>query len=164
MKLRDFAGNTIHCMKLKLLSALAATAILAGCASPHVVETTKLSDSKMTCTQIQMEMAEADRFRADAQKEKGMTGTNVAAALFFLPAMIGTYSNANEAISAADKRKSNLIALYNEKRCDGSVATGGAGAEQTTEARLKSLKSMLDGGLITKSEFDERRAKIVSAM
>ena len=47
-------------------------------------------------------MAEAERFKVDAQKEKGMTGTNVAAVIFFWPAMIGTYSNANEAISAAE--------------------------------------------------------------
>ena len=44
-----------------------------------------------------------------------MTGTNVAAVIFFWPAMIGTYSNANEAIAAADSRKIYLTSLSTQK-------------------------------------------------
>jgi len=152
-------------MKKTTLAVLAIAATLAGCATPHVVETTKLSDNQLNCSQIELGIREADRFKADAQKEKGMTGTNVAAALFFWPAMFGTYANSNEAIAAADTRKSNLANLFQQKKCDGGgVATGGADAEQATAARLTSLKSMLDQGLITKPEFDARRAKIVAEM
>lgn len=60
---------------------------------------------------------ETDQFEAKARKEKGVTGTNVAAALLFWPAMIATYQNANEAIEAAQKRKSKLTDLYNQKGC-----------------------------------------------
>ncbi len=95
---------------------MAALSALGGCAKPHLVETLRVSDNNLNCTQLEAEIREADRFRTDAQKEKGMTGTNVAAVLFFWPAMMGTYSNANEAIAAADARKSNLTNLHNTKK------------------------------------------------
>jgi len=57
------------------------------------------------------------RFREDADKEKGMTGGNVARALLFWPAILGTFSNANEAIAAADSRKVHLANLMNQKSC-----------------------------------------------
>lgn len=95
----------------------ASLCILAGCATPYVVQPVKMSDASLSCKQIITEMAEADRFRSEAQKEKGVTGTNAAALVFFWPAMIGTYSNANEAIAAADSRKVNLMGLYKQKKC-----------------------------------------------
>ena len=97
---------------------IAVSAFVTGCATPHVVQTVKTTDTSMSCTQIAAEIAEADRFKADAQKEKGMTGTNVAAAIFFWPAMIGTYSNANEAVAAADTRKVHLANLSAQKKCN----------------------------------------------
>lgn len=143
--------------------ALSIASVLAGCASPHVVETSKTTDASLSCQQIEMEMREADRFKSDAQKEKGVTGTNVAAVLLFWPAMIGTYSNANEAIAAANTRKDNLMRLYEKKGCDAAgVASGGKPA--TPEVRLQSLKKMLDDGLISQAEYNERRAKILSEM
>lgn len=57
------------------------------------------------------------RFRDEADKEKGMTGGNVARALLFWPAILGTFSNANEAIAAADTRKVHLANLMNQKNC-----------------------------------------------
>ena len=141
----------------------AAVATLAGCASPHVVESTRPTDANLTCQQLDIEMRDADRFKMEAQKEKGMTGTNVAAVLFFWPAMIGTYANANEAIEAANTRKANLMRLYEKKNCDGGdIATGGSQA--SPEARLQSLKKMLADGLISQAEHDERRAKILASM
>jgi hypothetical protein len=156
-------------MKTLSLASLSFTAllVLSGCATPHVVETTRVTDSNLSCTQLEAEMKDADRFRTDAQKEKGMTGTNVAAVLLFWPAMIGTYSNANEAIAAADSRKVNLMNLYNTKKCSEiGQASGKPAVEtpQTPEARLKSLKAMLDQNLITQTEYEERRTKIVAAM
>lgn len=149
---------------ISALLALAAVAAITGCASPHVVETTRTSDANLNCSQIDAEMKEADRFRSDAQKEKGMTGTNVAAVLFFWPAMIGTYANANEAIEAANTRKANLMRMYEKKGCDGGGIAGGGATTATPEARLQSIKEMLTKGLITQAEHDERRAKILASM
>ncbi len=99
-----------------LLGALAVT-LVAGCATPTVVEESRPSDKRLTCEQLENEMSEADNFRRKAEQEKGVTGTNVAAAIFFWPAILGTYANAGDAIRAADNRKRNLMDIYNEKGC-----------------------------------------------
>ena len=149
------------------LSLIATVTILAGCATPHVVQTVKLSDNSLTCQQLTTEMADADRFRTDAQKEKGMTGTNVAAVIFFWPAMIGTYANANEAIAAADNRRSNLMGLYNEKKCqdgDLSATADRTGTVGTLEKKLGEIKEMLDKKIITQAEYDVQRKKILAGL
>ena len=108
-------------------------------------------------------MAEAERFKVDAQKEKGMTGTNVAAVIFFWPAMIGTYSNANEAISAADLRRSNLMGMYSQKKCqDVNLSTTSAPAG-ALEQKLGEIRSMLDKKLITQAEYDDQRKKALAS-
>ena len=74
-------------------------------------------DNKLTCMQLVAEIQEATEFERKAQKEKGVTGTNVAAAVIFWPAIIGTYHNANEAIDAAKERKEYLVELSTKKGC-----------------------------------------------
>lgn len=141
---------------------------LAGCATPHVVQPTRIGDQNLTCNQLDLEMAEADRFRTEAQKEKGMTGTNVAAALFFWPAMIGTYSNSNEAIAAADARKTHLMSNYVQKNCSSQSAGPTPETARTSfkaaEERLENLKAMLEKGLISSQEYEERRKTIVNSL
>jgi hypothetical protein len=97
--------------------ALSSVFLLSACATPHVVEKKKLSDAKLSCGQITAEIEEADRFEKDARGERKVTGTNVAAAVFFWPALLATYSNTEEAIDAAKDRKQYLISLYEKKKC-----------------------------------------------
>ena len=99
--------------KLLCISALA----LSGCATPHVVEEEKTSDKDLSCVSLQSEIDEAKRFEEAARDEKGVTGTNVVAGLLFWPAIIGTYSNANDAIDAAQERQDHLMKIFNEKGC-----------------------------------------------
>lgn len=147
--------------------AASAALVVSGCATPHVVQEVKTSDNTLTCAQLDTEMSEADRFRSDAQKEKRVTGTNVAAVILFWPAMIGTYSNANEAILAADTRKSHLVGLYAQKKCMEKGQT--ADALTTTfrgenEQQLSELKTTLDKGLISKEEQDIKRKQVLKAV
>jgi hypothetical protein len=154
-------------MILKKLAMSAAIAVLlSACATPHVVQAVRPADTALSCNQLEQEMTEAERFRENAQKEKGMTGTNVAAALFFWPAMFGTYANANEAIAAADTRKSHLAGLHAQKRCgDRAQATDGAPpVGMKTDKKLEELKAMFDKGLITKEEYDSKRAQLINAI
>ncbi len=90
---------------------------LYGCASPTVVQSVKAGDAGLTCPQLQNEYQDAERFKTEADKEKGLTGGNVARALLFWPAILGSYSNANEAIAAADNRRVHLANLMNQKNC-----------------------------------------------
>jgi hypothetical protein len=71
----------------------------------------------MSCSQLKAAYAEAQDFEAKARKERGVTGTNVAAAIFFWPAMLGTYKNTEEAIEAAKDRQKHLEKLGAEKGC-----------------------------------------------
>ena len=62
----------------------------------------KPGDASLSCGQLQNEYADAERYRTTAEKEKTVTGENVARAIFFWPAILGTAANANEAIAAAN--------------------------------------------------------------
>jgi len=103
-------------MKNAYIYMLAVVAIVSGCASPTVVQSIKPGDAGLSCPQLQNEYSDADRFKKEAEGEKGVTGGN-AARLLFWPAIIGTYMNANEAIAAAENRKVNLANLMNQKNC-----------------------------------------------
>ena len=90
--------------------------VAGGCASPMVVQSVKPGDAGLSCAQLQNEYVDAERFKKDAESEKGVTGGNTARLLFW-PAIIGTYMNANEAIAAADNRKVHLANLLMQKNC-----------------------------------------------
>ena len=91
-------------------------AVVTGCASPTVVQSVKPGDAGLSCAQLQNEYSDAERFKKEAESEKGATGGN-AARLLFWPAIIGTYMNANEAIAASENRKVHLANLMNQKTC-----------------------------------------------
>jgi hypothetical protein len=93
-------------------------ALMAGCATPTVTQTVKPGDNGLSCAQLQNEYADAERLRAEAEKEKTVTGGNVARAILFWPAILGTAANANEAIGAANTRKVHLANLMNAKDCE----------------------------------------------
>ena len=100
---------------------LFATATFQGCASPTVVETKQINDSNLTCPDLTTQIEEADAFEKKAREERKVTGTNVAAAVLFWPALLGTYSNTEDAIKAAQERKQHLISLYEKKGCNAAA-------------------------------------------
>jgi hypothetical protein len=105
-------------MKIKsVLSFVLVLGLLSACASPTVVQTVKPGDTGLNCAQLQNEFSDAERFKKEADSEKGVTGGNVARILFW-PAIIGTYMNANEAIAAAENRKVHLTNLMVQQKCD----------------------------------------------
>ena len=106
----------------RLMTALAATvvaAFLVGCASPTVVESKQSNDRMMSCDALRTAYGEAKDFENKARKERGMTGTNVAAVLLFLPGLLGTYVNTEEAMIAAKDRQRHLETIAAEKKCPG---------------------------------------------
>ena len=91
---------------------------ITACATPTVVSVVGPNDSAMTCAQLDTEIAMANKYASDAKKEKNIgTGTNVAALLFWLPGLVATNMNANEAIEAANQRAVHLQGLKNRKNC-----------------------------------------------
>lgn len=101
----------------QLLALSLAGLMLAGCATPTVVDKAKVDDGQLSCEGLKEQIAEADRFEEEARAERKVTGKNVAAAVFFWPALLGTYANTEEAIEAAQARKEHLTKLFGEKGC-----------------------------------------------
>ena len=91
---------------------------LNACATPHVVSVIGPNDNNMSCSQLDGEIAIASNFKRDAKAEKSLgTATNVGALFFWLPGMVATQMNANEAIRAADDRVNHLNRLKAKKDC-----------------------------------------------
>lgn len=164
-------------MNKKLASSLSIGLLLGACASPTVVQSVKPGDTGLNCAQLQNEYADAEKFKKEAEGEKGVTGGNVARVLFW-PAIIGTYMNANEAIAAAENRKVHLSNQMAQKNCP--LSGGGAQvvenkpAETTQpavqnastattgkEAKLAELKRLFDSNLITKEVYVERQKAVL---
>lgn len=103
--------------KNAIVTSILTVALLTGCATPTVVQTRKASDGDLSCNQLKDQITEAEDFEAKARKERGMTGTNVAAAVLFWPALLGTYKNTEDAIDAAKERQKNLYAIAKGKNC-----------------------------------------------
>jgi len=102
---------------MRHLIAVVSLLSVVGCATPTVVQSVKPGDPGLSCPQLQNEYADMQRFRDEADREKGMTGGNVVRALLFWPAILGTFSNANEAIAAADTRRVHLANLMTQRNC-----------------------------------------------
>lgn len=102
---------------IKIFLTMFLITFFAGCASPEVVQVRQLGDKDLSCGQIAGEMADAKKFLKEARDAKGVTGTNAAAVLFFWPALLATYSNASEAIDAANERIDHLHNLSEQKGC-----------------------------------------------
>ena len=102
----------------KILKSLILLLFVASCATPHVVTVIGPNDNNMSCSQLDNEIAIASNFKRDAKSEKSLgTATNVGALLFWLPGMVATQMNANEAIRAADDRINHLNRLKSKKSC-----------------------------------------------
>ncbi len=99
------------------LAGLAGLLLVAGCATSTSVEKVQSGDEGKSCEQLASAVQDAVKFRNDAEGKKGVTGTNAAAALFFWPGLLVTYSDANAAIKAADQRKEYLTELRRKKAC-----------------------------------------------
>ena len=97
--------------------ALTFAFLVSACATPQVVNVQKLGDDQLNCEEIRAQFAEAQDFEKKARREKGATGTNVAAAVFFWPALLATYSNIEEAVNAARDRQDRLQKLAVKKGC-----------------------------------------------
>lgn len=102
--------------------ALAAVAVLAlvtgACTTTEKVSVMQPGDTAMNCSGLRTEFSKLDTISADADSDKGVNGANVAAVLLFWPAAAGNYLNARDAQQLVSQRRTYLMSLYNEKRCD----------------------------------------------
>lgn len=104
-------------MKLMKFAVVLALLGTTGCATPTVVDETQVGDERLTCDQIEQEIRLAQKFEQDARDERGVTGTNVAAALLFWPGLLATAANTDEAIDAAQDRQDHLRDIHRARNC-----------------------------------------------
>lgn len=90
---------------------------LSACSTSEKVQARQIGDSSLTCEQILAENAKLDAAEANIDGKKGATGTNVAAALFWLPGLAYTYYDAGQAEELILERRAWLAELYDQKNC-----------------------------------------------
>ena len=102
---------------MRKFAVLVCISLMLGCAQPDVVRVRQVGDDDLTCEQIKKQFLDAQEFEEKARKEKGATGTNVAAVVFFWPALLMTYANVEEAVEAAQDRQKRLQQMAADKGC-----------------------------------------------
>ena len=103
---------------LSLAAAVALTFASGACTTTQKVSVMQPGDTAMNCGGLRTEFSKLDAISADADGDKGVNGANVAAILLFWPAAAGNYLNARDAQQLVSQRRTYLMGLYNEKRCD----------------------------------------------
>jgi len=102
---------------VKYFSIIFASLMLVACATPHVVSITKPADETLNCEQLDAEIGGLQRFKDEAESEKGVNWSNAGRLLVFPIGIWATYDNANEAISAANQREVYLKGIKGRKSC-----------------------------------------------
>jgi len=149
----------------------AGVALLYSCAEPTVVQVIMPGDQELNCGQLKNAVAETERFKREAENVKGGTGDNITRGIFFWPAIVQSYSNANEAIAAANSRKVHLFNIMNERKCKGVgelvVQTTTIVQEETKSSKenlaqeLRDLAELHKSGILTDEEFSKAKSKIL---
>lgn len=101
-------------MKWVLISAVL---LLAGCASSQKVEPFKAGDYDMSCTELSAELAKLNEAQGKVDENKSANGTNVAAAVLWLPGLAYTFHDAGEATKLINERRANLEHYQAMKKC-----------------------------------------------
>lgn len=101
----------------KLLIAAAVLLSVGGCATTTKVAVEQPGDKQFTCEQLKEQFSKLDSINQEADGNKGVTATNVAAVLFFWPAVAATYMDADKAEKLVAQRREHLMRIYNSKSC-----------------------------------------------
>ncbi|WP_417495203.1 hypothetical protein [Maricaulis sp.] len=106
-------------MKTSQIAALAATVfIVSACTSTPKVNVRQPGDRNLSCAEIQSEFDSLDNVQNEAEDNQGVNTANVAAVLFFWPAAVGNYMDADRAMDLVEERRAVLMDLYEAKSCD----------------------------------------------
>ena len=102
--------------KSTLVFALAMS--LTGCATTPAIQPVNPMDRHLTCDQLQVELDNINAVIKNARADKGANSANVASALLFWPALVGTNVQASGTLKSAYYRRDHLSALMMDKKCE----------------------------------------------
>ena len=91
--------------------------IISACSTSNKVQPKQIGDASFSCEEIVAENKKIDAAEKEVDANRGVTGTNVASALFWLPGLAYTYYDAGQADELIAERRSWLAELYDEKGC-----------------------------------------------
>lgn len=103
--------------RLTLAAILASTMAISACTTSTKVAVMQPGDSALSCAELQTQFANLDVIERDADRDQGLNGANVAAAIVFPLAIIGNYMGADEAKDLARERRTHLMTFWNQKQC-----------------------------------------------
>lgn len=98
-------------------SCLSGLLTLSACATSEKIQAKQIGDTDMTCEQIVAENERLDAAQLEIDSKRGATGTNVAAAIFWLPGLAYTYYDAGQADQLIMERKAWMAQLFDQKGC-----------------------------------------------
>ena len=102
----------------KNLSILTLFIFILSCATPKIVNIIGPNDNKLSCEELSLEIAQANKYADEAKNAKKMDQPhNIGALLFFLPGYGVTMKNVDEALIAAKNRAEHLNKLKDKKNC-----------------------------------------------
>lgn len=151
---------------MKILILLSLFTLFISCATPEVVDVENPLDEKKNCDDLEIAVAEAQKFKRDALYEKENTGGNMARFILFWPAMATSYHNADKAIRAANDRTYHLLKIMKKKNCDNVDLVNSEILRNSTETvagQLNLLKEMFKSGDLTKEEFSKAKKKVLES-
>ena len=149
---------------MKIINFLLIFLFLFSCATPEVVNVKDPFDEKKNCKELEILVAETQKFKRDALYEKENTGGNMARMILFWPAMATTFYNADKAIRAANDRTYHLINIMEKKNCQNVNVVNSEILKSSTlnvAGQLNMLREMFRSGDLTKEEFTKAKKKVL---
>ena len=143
---------------------------LFSCAKPIVVNVVEPNDKNLNCEEIEIEIAEAQKIKEEANFSKD-SGGNMARIILFWPAWAQSLHNADEAMVAANNRVFHLIKLMKKKECNNSDKFKAVLKENQNQTRasneniaeqLQTLKKLYEDGDLTEDEYRKAKNKVLN--
>lgn len=100
----------------KIIALFLAGLMLASCAPQYAASASK-PDAELSCSDILTEIARAKSASDDASKNRGLSGQNIAWAIFFLPGVLANEYTNDQVHQKAAERITELNRLYTGKNC-----------------------------------------------
>jgi hypothetical protein len=101
---------------IKRVSALLVLGTLVSCTHSKV-EVSKITDSQMSCAQIEQELIDLKLIKQDIKNKRGISARNAGMFLLFWPGIFVNEINGNEAEKLVNARVEKLIGLHSQKGC-----------------------------------------------
>ena len=120
---------------LNITVVMATTFALSGCVSTSTVSANQANDQDLSCESIATRLGEVDAAKRFAKAKRGASTENIAAVIFFWPALVANTANTNKMISSMDARNLTLNELYQSNGCSSEVPT------YTTKEIRKKIKA-----------------------